>query len=39
MLANIHAFRLLSLTFLCVTPLILLMRRPRHHAGGDVAAH
>ena len=37
MVANIHAFRLLSLAFLGVTPLILFLRRPRHH--GDGAAH
>jgi DHA2 family multidrug resistance protein len=34
MLANIHAFRTLALIFLVVTPLVLLMRRPRHRAGG-----
>jgi DHA2 family multidrug resistance protein len=38
MLADIHAFRTLSLVFVCVTPLILLMRRPRHH-GGPAAMH
>jgi DHA2 family multidrug resistance protein len=38
MLADIHAFRTLSLVFVCVTPLILLMRRPRHH-GGPGAMH
>jgi DHA2 family multidrug resistance protein len=39
MLANIHAFRLLAIMFAVVTPLILLMRKPRHHGGGEVAAH
>ncbi|MFB3813254.1 MAG: DHA2 family efflux MFS transporter permease subunit [Terriglobales bacterium] len=39
MLANIHAFRLLALIFLCATPLILLMRRPRHQGGGGAAMH
>jgi DHA2 family multidrug resistance protein len=38
MLANIHAFRLLAIIFLVVTPLVLLMRRPSHHGGG-VAMH
>jgi DHA2 family multidrug resistance protein len=38
MLANIHAFRTLSLVFVLVTPLILLMRRPSHH-GGPAAMH
>jgi DHA2 family multidrug resistance protein len=38
MLADMHAFRTLSLVFVCVTPLILLMRRPRHH-GGPTAMH
>ncbi len=39
MLANIHAFRFLALVFLCATPLILLMRRPRHQGGGEAAMH
>jgi DHA2 family multidrug resistance protein len=39
MLANIHAFRTLSLVFLCATPLVLLMRRPRHKGGGDTMVH
>jgi DHA2 family multidrug resistance protein len=38
MLANIHAFRLLAILFAVVTPLILIMRKPRHH-GGQIAAH
>jgi DHA2 family multidrug resistance protein len=39
MLANIHAFRTLSLVFVCVLPLILLMHRPRHHGGTEAAMH
>ena len=38
MLANIHAFRFLAISFLVVTPLVLLMRKPRHQ-GGPVAMH
>jgi DHA2 family multidrug resistance protein len=39
MLANIHAFRLLGLIFLCATPLILLMRKPAHQGGAAAAMH
>ena len=38
MLANVHAFRLLGLIFVCCTPLIFLMRRPAHQ-GGAAAVH
>jgi len=38
MLANIHAFRTLAILFLVVTPLVLLMRRPRHRSG-EIAVH
>jgi DHA2 family multidrug resistance protein len=34
MLSFIGAFRLLGLMFLCVIPLIFLMKKPRHAAGG-----
>ena len=34
MVSFIGAFRLLGIMFLCVIPLILLMKRPRHTAGG-----
>jgi MFS transporter, DHA2 family, multidrug resistance protein len=33
MLAFIHAFRLLSIIFVCCVPLIFLMRKPKHHGG------
>jgi hypothetical protein len=39
MLANIHAFRLLAILFAAVTPLILLMRKPKHQGGAEIAAH
>jgi DHA2 family multidrug resistance protein len=39
MLANIHAFRLLSLIFLACIPLILLMHRSRHHGGTESGVH
>ena len=39
MVANIHAFRLLSLIFVAATPLIMLMHRPRHHGGTEVGTH
>jgi DHA2 family multidrug resistance protein len=39
MLANVYAFRTLGLVFICVLPLILLMRRPRHHGGSEAAIH
>jgi DHA2 family multidrug resistance protein len=39
MLANIHAFRLLSLIFLTSIPLILLMHRSRHHGGTESGVH
>lgn len=38
MLANIHAFRTLAIIFLVLMPLVLFMRRPKHHGGG-VAMH
>jgi DHA2 family multidrug resistance protein len=38
MLSFLETFRLLALLFICMLPLILLMRRPRHR-GGPVAAH
>ncbi|HEX9121496.1 MAG TPA: DHA2 family efflux MFS transporter permease subunit [Terriglobales bacterium] len=34
MLSFVGAFRLLGIMFLCVIPLILLMKKPRHAAGG-----
>jgi DHA2 family multidrug resistance protein len=37
MLSFIKAFRTLGLAFLVVTPLILIMRKPRHHRGGGMA--
>ncbi len=39
MISFIGAFRLLGIMFLCVIPLILLMRRPRHQGGGSAAMH
>jgi DHA2 family multidrug resistance protein len=38
MLANIHAFRLLAILFVVVTPLVWVMKRPKH-LGGGMAAH
>jgi DHA2 family multidrug resistance protein len=38
MVSFIGAFRLLGIMFLCVIPLILVMKKPRH-AGGGTAMH
>jgi hypothetical protein len=39
MLANIHAFRLLSLIFACAIPLVFIMRKPPTSGGGGAAMH
>jgi DHA2 family multidrug resistance protein len=39
MMAFIDVFRLLGILFLCNLPLILLMRKPKHHGGGASMAH
>ncbi|MFB3918288.1 MAG: DHA2 family efflux MFS transporter permease subunit [Terriglobales bacterium] len=39
MLSFISAFRLLGILFLAVMPLILIMKKPKHHGGGGMAAH
>jgi DHA2 family multidrug resistance protein len=39
MISFIGAFRLLGIMFLCMVPLILLMRAPRHKGGGAAAMH
>lgn len=39
MLSFIGAFRMLGILFLAVMPLILIMKKPRHHEGGGMAAH
>jgi DHA2 family multidrug resistance protein len=39
MLAFLDAFKLLGIMFLCMLPLILLMKRPRKAGGGMGAAH
>jgi MFS transporter, DHA2 family, multidrug resistance protein len=39
MLSFMYAFRTLAILFVLVTPLILLMKKPRHHGGGVGAAH
>jgi DHA2 family multidrug resistance protein len=39
MLSFLDAFFLLGVLFLAMLPLILLMRRPKHHAGEGVVAH
>ncbi len=33
MVSFVSAFRLLGIMFVCVVPLILLMKKPRHKAG------
>jgi len=39
MLSFVKAFRFLGIMFLCMLPLILLMRPPRHRGGGGAATH
>jgi MFS transporter, DHA2 family, multidrug resistance protein len=40
MLAFIKAFRLLGILFFLITPLILVMRKPRHlRGGGGIGGH
>jgi DHA2 family multidrug resistance protein len=39
MISFVSAFRLLGIMFLCVIPLILIMKAPRHKAGSGAAMH
>jgi DHA2 family multidrug resistance protein len=39
MLANIYAFRLLSIIFACTIPLVFIMRKPRTGSDGSAAMH
>ncbi len=39
MISFVNAFRLLGIMFLILLPLVLLMRKPKHHGGPGVAAH
>jgi hypothetical protein len=33
MISFLHAFQLLAVVFIVMTPLVFLMRKPRHHEG------
>jgi len=39
MAAFIYAFRLLAIIFICLLPLILIMKPPKHKGGGGAMAH
>jgi DHA2 family multidrug resistance protein len=39
MTAFIYAFRLLAIIFICILPLILIMKPPSHRGGGGAAMH
>jgi DHA2 family multidrug resistance protein len=39
MLGFVKCFRLLAIIFFCMLPMILVMRKPRHHGGGGEMMH
>jgi len=39
MVSFVDTFRAMAVVFLCVLPLLLVMRKPKHHRGGGTAMH
>ncbi len=39
MVSFVDTFRAMAIVFICVLPLLLVMRKPKHHRGGGAAMH